>query len=450
MRSVIPSKHSMTPQDSTSVDSLALEVMTPALPEHVHEHGDGCSCESAVPGHLRRQLLKGLLAAPLAAGPCAGAFALAGASRTDAQPVFVDASTRLQQWRQLTARVAGVDNLIERIETFSIKPATMPWQTSLGSLAAGQEVSFFLDGLWWFSKEAGRWLPPGFAFFTRIGSAAGNTPIWNAMQNTGTYRASRGGELQLARSVGEFAGPDGQLWVPEEAYRGAHGQIEGIAIIWKSDARQGLLALSQQGDVDGQLQAELNRLRWLERMPGGWNNFFAFGDGSIFTEIGKGQIDCWTHKNVGILQYPLDLQLQHGTRLNWQWLVQQLPSDQPEDQLLGHDYLSIAVQFDDGQDLTYLWSNSLPQGKVFRCPIPGWDRVETHVVQRTGDQGLGEWLSEQRDVYRDYHAIINGPATRVVAVWLIANSLFTRGFGRCQFRQIAIGPDNQQQVILAV
>lgn len=87
--------------------------------------------------------------------------------------------------------------------------------------------------------------------------------------------------------------------------------------------------------------------------PGGCSHFFAFGDGGIFTE-GPGQrIDCETHKNVGILQYPLaDQPLRPGLTLDWRWVVERLPSHLPEDQILTHDHLSIAVEFDDGQDIT--------------------------------------------------------------------------------------------------
>nr|WP_248280028.1 DUF3047 domain-containing protein [Parazoarcus communis] len=184
-------------------------------------------------------------------------------------------------------------------------------------------------------------------------------------------------------------------------------------------------------------------------MPTGWSNFFAFGDGSIFTQAGTRHIDCETHKNVGILQYPLaDQPLKPGLMLDWRWVVDRLPSALPEDQLLNHDYLSIAVEFDDGQDITYMWSASLPVGKVFRCPIPGWDAVETHVVQRSGAAELGTELDERRDLFDDYQRIIGGKATRVVRVWLIANSLFMRQHGRCAYRRIAIGQAGRQQQVL--
>ncbi|WP_310567821.1 DUF3047 domain-containing protein [Hydrogenophaga sp.] len=128
--------------------------------------------------------------------------------------------------------------------------------------------------------------------------------------------------------------------------------------------------------------------------------------------------------------------------------MERLPSHQPEDQILTHDYLSIAVEFDDGQDITYLWSSSLPVGQVFRCPLPGWDAVETHVVQRSGQADLGKAFDERRDLYADYRRIVGGKAKRVVRVWLIANSLFLRQVGRCAYRRIAIGQVDRLQRIL--
>jgi hypothetical protein len=41
-----------------------------------------------------------------------------------------------------------------------------------------------------------------------------------------------------------------------------------------------------------------------------------------------------------------------------------------EDTLPTHDYLSVAVEFENGQDLSYFWSAALPPESNFRCPIP--------------------------------------------------------------------------------
>ena len=116
--------------------------------------------------------------------------------------------------------------------------------------------------------------------------------------------------------------------------------------------------------------------------------------------------------------------------------MDELPIDLAEDTVPSHDYLSIAVEFDDGQDLTYYWSAALPEGTVYRCPLPTWKDKETHVVVRCGTAGLGQWLDEERDLHADYARILGGPAREVVRIWLIANSLFQRGHGRCEYASI--------------
>ncbi len=432
---------------------MTLSTTVPATPlDHGAHHGPHDHCcghdhagehaTPAMPSASRRQWVKGLAAAPLLAGPCA----LAYASPPQPAPGAIRPAAELAQDFRHLAR--GVD-AVARIEPFTLTPANLPWSQTLGELQAGQQVTFFLNGLWWFSKEHGRWLEPGFVFFARVAGNGGASAIHNTMQNTGTLTADRAGRLQIARSAGEFANPQGDLAVPPAQYLAGEGRVEGVAIVWKGTAEDGLLALSAQGDVQGFVRAELQRMRQARLMPAGWQNFFAFGDGGIFTE-GPGQrIDCETHKNVGILQYPLaDQPLRPGLTLDWRWVVERLPSNLPEDQILTHDYLSIAVEFDDGQDITYLWSSSLPVGKVFRCPLPGWDAVETHVVQRSGLADLGKAFDERRDLFEDYRRIVGGKATRVVRVWLIANSLFLRQIGRCAYRRIAIGQAGQQQRIL--
>ncbi len=118
--------------------------------------------------------------------------------------------------------------------------------------------------------------------------------------------------------------------------------------------------------------------------------------------------------------------------------MEELPSKTREDTLPTHDYLSIAVEFDNGQDMTYFWSSELPVDMGFRCPIPSWAARETHVVARSGLGGLGQWFDEERDVYADYVANIGSPVPgNIVRVWLIAVSLFQHSDGRCQYAGVS-------------
>jgi hypothetical protein len=96
------------------------------------------------------------------------------------------------------------------------------------------------------------------------------------------------------------------------------------------------------------------------------------------------------------------------------------------------------VEFDNGQDITYYWSAELPVGTAYRCPIPTWTARETHVVIRSGSEGLGQWFDEERDIYRDYLEFVGGPApARIVRVWLIAVSLFQGKEGECRYADLA-------------
>ena len=115
------------------------------------------------------------------------------------------------------------------------------------------------------------------------------------------------------------------------------------------------------------------------------------------------------------------------------------PSAAAEDSLPTHDYISVAVEFDNGRDLTWFWSTDLAPERHFHCPIPGWNACETHVVVRSGARDLGAWLGEERNVFADYRQAIGGALpTRIVGVWLLGVSVFQRGTGAAAFGDIAI------------
>jgi len=312
----------------------------------------------------------------------------------------------------------------------------LPWKDLGLTVTKGQEVTFLLGGRVWLSREQDLWVEPGVAFHVRT---RGARPMFNPMSNTGTMTVTADGPLEMARSLVEFQNEGGELAVPKDAYAAADAHIYGVALVWRDKALAGLTSLLSHGDVGGVIASEIARLQSLRRLPAGWHNFFMLGGGPvIFNDIGNGAISCEPLKNAGILQRPVGVELKPETKLSWRWIVEELPSRLPEDQLTSHDYLSIAAEFDDGQDLTYFWSSSLPVGKAFRCPIPRWTPLESHMVVRTGLADLGKWVSDERDIYADYKMHIGGPAKSVVNVWLLGVSLFQRRSGSCRFADMQI------------
>jgi hypothetical protein len=208
---------------------------------------------------------------------------------------------------------------------------------------------------------------------------------------------------------------------------------------WKADGLDGMRAAAQmEPELFG---AALKDLETPALPPAGWHYLWRLGQGQIYTpgEAAHAELCCHTHADVGILQFPVDRPLTEDSALSWSWCVDQLPSKLPEHIEPTHDYLSLAVEFDNGLDLTWMWSVSLPVDTIFQCPLAWWKERETHWVVRSGTEQLGQWLSERRSLADDYRKAIGGELPkRIVGVWLISNSVFQRGEGKCRYRDIAL------------
>lgn len=351
-----------------------------------------------------------------------------------------------QQFKALLQQ--PVLNQIQAYQFFELQPHDLPWQGSGLQVEAGQAVSFFVAGYWYLVEALNLTLEPSFVFWART---TFEEPMYSPPSHTGTHQFTQAGEIMLARSAGEWASTAGDLLVPPEKYTEAKGHVYGLIIVWKADPLVGLQALQQQGDVNHLLGHEIQRLQQAISPPKQWNYYPLLGNRETFQTCQHGQgVCCHTNNNVGILQYPVDMALTEGVTLDWRWVIDSLPSSLAEDTLPTHDYLSIAVEFDDGQDLTYLWSVELPLETVFRCPIPSWTARETHLVVRTGLSELGKAKEESRDVYTDYHAHIAGPAKRIVSIWLIAVSIFQHSKGQCRYEQIVLRNAEAQVTVLAI
>lgn len=160
---------------------------------------------------------------------------------------------------------------------------------------------------------------------------------------------------------------------------------------------------------------------------------------------------CKVRGDVGILQKDVDLALTPGTELSWRWIVEDLPSDIREDSIPSHDYLSIAVEFDNDWDITYYWSCRLKPGVGYVCPLPNWKHREFHVVVRSGRDGLGAWVDDRRNLYDDYQRYMADLAplpARVVKVWFIANSTFQRRLGKGAFAHIRLVSKSKEVAVL--
>jgi hypothetical protein len=317
-----------------------------------------------------------------------------------------------------------------------------PWHDTGMDLEAGETVTLLADGRVHLSRALDLWVGPGFQLWCRVGERG---PVFRGTRATHTFTVREAGRLWLASYFpGEWADPSGRLATPPGDYAKVSGGMSVLVVRWSSgtDVPGLFRGFTRDTRVPGLVLAEAERFDQPVPVPEQWDYLWYLGPGEIFrpslTAEGRPAIGCHTHGDVGILRREARVRLAQGTRLGWSWRVDELPVDLAEDTLPSHDYLSIAVEFDDGQDLTYYWSAALPVGTVYRCPLPTWKDKETHVVVRSGHAGLGAWHAEERDLFVDYRRIVGGPAREVLRIWLIANSLFQRGHGRCEYASIRL------------
>jgi hypothetical protein len=328
-----------------------------------------------------------------------------------------------------------------------------PWLDTGIDLVEGEPLTWIATGRTYLSRALDIWAGPHFQLWARIGE---DGTIFRGVRDAHSFAAPRSGRLFLASYFpGEWADPTGRLATDPGLYRKVSGGMLVLLVRWADGVapRDGLAALARAGDHLGLLAGELDRLSAPVEPPEGWRHLWFLGPSEVYSpgSAGDGRpcIRCDTEADVAILQKDAPLALTAGTRLRWRWKVDALPSELPEDTIPTHDYMSIAVEFDNGQDLTYYWSAKLPPGTIYRCPLPTWARKETHWVLRSGAAGLGQWHAEERPLLDDYRAAVGGDApARIVRVWLIAVSVFQRQRGRCEWAGISLRDGDEAVVVL--
>jgi len=283
------------------------------------------------------------------------------------------------------------------------------WSASGLRVERGQSFRITASGHGWIANGIGLVLDPPASLFVRIG---GKAPIHRIAANQWIFTAWADGEVEvLSKGLSEFADKDGTL-------------LPGKRPATKPGFGVRVEAVEAPASDNG--------------APPDWNYLWRIGQARAFTGE-HDDVAITLDASVGILQRAVDLPLEEDTVLSWDWLIDSLPSNLPEDLAFTHDYLSIAIEFENGHDLTYMWSAGLDEGHVFRCPLDWWCDWETHWVLRSGEQGLGEWHNEKRRVAADYRAALGEPVPeRVVRVWLIANNVFQRKPARARFRNIRV------------
>jgi hypothetical protein len=351
-----------------------------------------------------------------------------------------------QQIKTSVAPLAGKE--IVGLKVLYLSSDVGPWLDTGLALKPGDKVTMVRNGKMWLSHAYNLSFESQIAVWARVGQRG---PLFRGTE-TDTFVVKETGTLQLKTypsqrwldTSGRYVGE------PAPVNPDSGGGASVAILLWNRDANV-LEQLQRIADKDPAARwavAELERQRTPARKPpAGWYYTWELGPSQIFAEVAeptgegapKRAIDLHMNNDVAILKTDVSVALTPTTTLMWKWKADKIPASTSENTLPTHDYMSIAVEFDNGQDITFIWSHDLPVGESFRCPLPGWDFRETHIVARSGTGNLGKWLSEQQNVFDNYKKAVGGAMPkRITRVWLIAVSLFQKVEGMSQFGEIVL------------
>lgn len=321
-----------------------------------------------------------------------------------------------------------------------------PWTATPLQVHAGDQVTWLAWGRTYLIKPLAVGVAAALDLMCRIGEGQPH----QGTRNTMTVTADRDGPLQVACRFPGWLREDGTLGTDRMPRRTKAGRVSAVLVRWPAgtDPAEALAALVPR-DASELCAAEVARLADPPAPPQGWHHHPWVPHGEVFVANQDGGITADSLDGGGIVRRPVDVALTPTLRLRWRWRVDELPSRLPEDTALTHDYLSVALEFDDGKDLTWQWSCALPVGMAYRCPMDYWRKVETHLVARSGSADVGRWVDEERPVLADHRTAIGGPApARIVRAWLIAVTLHQGGRVRGEFGRIELVDGDQVTRVL--
>lgn len=384
----------------------------------------------------------------------ASAAALSACSSMAANPhVAAPASEASHQQFEQQVK-AAVDPLagkeIVGLKVVYVSGDVGPWLDTGMALDNGDKVTLVLSGRILLSRTYNLSFEAPIAVWAKIAEAG---PIFRSERETNTFTANAAGTLRLKPYPGQrWVNPTGKyLGDPAPINPDSGGGVSVAIIRWAASVNvaEQLQRVAKQDARATWADAEVARLQQTDvrKPPADWYYLWELGTSQVYAEVTpqaapdapKRAIDLHTRNDVAILQKDTSFELTPNTKLLWKWKADKLPAKVAENSLPTHDYMSIAVEFDNGRDITFFWSANLPVGMSFHCPLPGWDHRETHIVARSGTADLGKWLNEDMNVFEHYRKAVGGEMPkRITRVWLIAVSLFQKTEGMSQFSDIVL------------
>ncbi len=333
---------------------------------------------------------------------------------------------------QTLDEVLSTSPLVAAVATMELTSSREGWRSTGVEVAEGQAVTLLAEGD---GVGARVWVRIGGADIENLGGPSYSFSAWAS------------GEVEvISMPPGvRWERCDGRLPPGFDAAEEASPAHRITAIAWTGEAATSLRDLAQQHprELTAELTSALTDLENTRPLPAGFRSIcYLPRSTTVFEAWDEGdQKGIWGNasSNAGIVKKAVDLPLDEATEISFDWRYDALHSLGPETDAAHHDYSSIALEFENGQDITWMRSPHLEAVTAFGCPLEWWDGRETHIVLQGGRADVGVWQSHTRNVLADYEMAVGGELPqRIVGVWFISVGVFAQTTADTKYKAVVL------------
>jgi len=141
---------------------------------------------------------------------------------------------------------------------------------------------------------------------------------------------------------------------------------------------------------------------------------------------GRQVLQAISKQSASGLVREIEVDLTKTPYMNWSWKVDSILSDVEETKQSGDDYAArVYVVISDGfffwqtRALSYVWASKQAKGSTWPNAFTG---KATMVAVESGEDSVGEWVEEKRNVLDDINNLLGIDATRIDAVAIMTDT----------------------------
>lgn len=220
---------------------------------------------------------------------------------------------------------------------------------------------------------------------------------------------------------------------------------------WLSLKEKESLRRFQEGAITGKAKFDFNRpdslKRWQEKMFQGRVTY------KIKTDQEESYLNACSKSSASGIIYRVVVDLKKDPMVSWKWRIVKFP-----DKINGTATDTGWVEKDDYaarfymifprmnilqiKSLEYVWDKELPVGTILTNPY--FSNIKIMVLQ-SGEKNLGQWVSEERNVYEDFKKAFGREPTKVGAIAIMTDSDNTQSIAEAEYDDIKVGYKNAKE-----